>query len=450
MRIEPIRRGCVFVSSRGVCVQIAFDSLETRSVTLGFIPLLDCAPLIIARDKGFFRRQGLDVLLSREGSWASLRDRVALGMLDGGQMLQALPLASTAGLGGLAVPMLTACILNLGGNGITVSSALWRRMLAADAAAGASALGAATALKSVVAEDRSRAAASLTFAVTFPYSSHNYELRLWLSAGGLDPDRDLRLVVVPPQQMLSHLTAGRIDGYCVGAPWNSLAAVQGVGRVVVAKCDLWENAPEKVLGVTRAWAERHPNTHRALVRALIEACTWLDEPEHRGEAAALLAQPGTVNTPAALIAALLAGRLPVEADQPPRLLPDLLVFHRYAANFPWRSQAEWTLGEMRRWGQIGSGVDIRALAAKTVAPDTYRAAAAELGLPAPTIDHKTEGTHGTGWTLEQATRPIAMGPDRFLDGRIFDPSMLDGGRPAPGEETLRRDSSNPPSLKERS
>jgi two-component system, oxyanion-binding sensor len=400
-------------------VPIAFDSLETRSVTLGFIALIDCAPLVIARDKGFFRGQGLDVMLLREGSWASLRDRVALGVLDGGHMLQALPLASVAGLGGFDVPMLTACVLNLGGNGIGVSTALWEQMVAADRDAGATAMGAATALKTVIDDRRAHGAPSLTFAVVFPYSSHNYELRLWLDAAGIDPDHDLRLVVVPPAQILSFLTAGRIDGYCVGAPWHSLAAVQGVGRLVATKLDLWENAPEKVLGVTRAWAERHPNTHRALVRALIEAGRWLDEPAHRDEAAALLALPGIVNAPAPLIASILAGRIPVAADSAPRHLPDFFVFHRYAANFPWRSQAEWTLREMQRWGQIGPEADLAALAGKVVAADTYRAAAAELGLAAPSVDHKSEGTHAAPWTLHQATSPIVMGPDRFFDGRSF-------------------------------
>lgn len=413
-------------------MQIAFDSLETRSVTLGFIPLLDCAPLVIARDKGFFRRHGLDVLLLREGSWASLRDRVAMGVLDGGQMLQAMPLASSAGLDGLHVPMTTACVLNLGGNGISVSTVLWEKMRAVSAQAGASALAAAQALATVIAAERARAAPPLTFAITFPYSSHHYELRLWLEAGGLKLERDIRCVVVPPQQMLSHLTAGRIDGYCVGAPWNALAAAQGVGRVVAVKADIWENAPEKVLGVTRSWAERHPNAHRALVRALIEACAWLDEPQHRGEAAALLAQPGIVNAPVSLLESLLAGRLIVEAEAPLRPLPDFIVFHRYAANFPWRSQALATLLAMRRAGQIAASLDVRTLAAQVVAPDTYRAAAAELGLPAPAIDDKSEGTHSTSWLLEQATRPIAMGPDRMLGGRSFDPMKI-GGEDVEGE-----------------
>jgi nitrate/nitrite transport system substrate-binding protein len=362
-------------------------------------------------------------------------------------MLQAIPLAATAGLGGLKVPMVTACVLNLGGNGITVSVDLWERLRGVDPRAGESALAAAKALVPIVAQRRADEAAPLTFAITFPYSSHNYELRLWLAAGGLDPDRDVRLVVVPPQQMLSHLTAGRIDGYCVGAPWNSMAAVQGVGRVVATKSDIWENAPEKILGVTRLWAERHPNTHRALLRALIEACAWLDEPRHHDEAATLLAQPGIVNAPAALIAALLGGRLFVEFDAAPRVLPDFIVFHRYAANFPWRSHSLRTLTEMRRAGQIGPEIDLRALAAQVVAADTYRAAAAELGLPAPTIDDKTEGTHEVGWSLRQATRPIAMGPDRLLGGKIFDPSRLEAGLPAQGEEALSRSGAATPSAR---
>jgi nitrate/nitrite transport system substrate-binding protein len=396
---------------------IGFESLETRSVTLGFIALVDCAPLVVAREKGFFRRQGLDVMLLREGSWASLRDRVALGVLDGGHMLQALPLASIAVPDRLSQPMVSACVLNLGGNGITVSAALWQKMAAARSDAAADAMSAASALAIVVRDGKERSTPPLTFAVTFPYSSHNYELRLWLAAGGIDPDRDVRLVVVPPQQMLTFLTAGRIDGYCVGAPWNALAAVRGVGRLVATKADLWENAPEKVLGVRRAWAERHPNTHRALVRALIEACQWLDDPAHPDEAAELLARPGIVNAPASLLAALLTGWMPVAADTAPRLQRDALVFHRYAANFPWRSQALWTLRQMRRWGQLVGEVDLTALASQAIAADTYRAAAAELGIGAPAIDDKSEGTHASGWTLTQATAPIAMGPDRFFAGR---------------------------------
>jgi nitrate/nitrite transport system substrate-binding protein len=158
---------------------------------------------------------------------------------------------------------------------------------------------------------------------------------------------------------------------------------------------------------------------------LIEAGAWLDDARNHGEASALLALPGIVNAPAALIGALLAGRLFVEFDAPPRLRPDFIVFHRYAANFPWRSQSLWTLDAMRRAGQIGPGVNLRELASQVVAPDIYRAAAAELGLPAPTIDDKTEGTHALGWTLSQATRPIAMGPDRLLGEKIFDPSQRD-------------------------
>jgi nitrate/nitrite transport system substrate-binding protein len=444
MRIDDPRwRRCfAFAFRRAALAQIGFDGLETRTVTLGFIPLLDCAPLVVARDKGFFRRNGLDVLLLREPSWASLRDRVALGMLDGGQMLQAIPLAATAGLGGLKVPMLTACVLNLGGNGITVSIDLWETMRAIDGSAGESAQTAAAALAHIVRERRARGEPSLTFAVTFPYSSHNYELRLWLSAGGLDPERDLHLVVVPPQQMLSHLTAGRIDGYCVGAPWNSMAAVQGIGRVVATKHDLWQNAPEKVLGVTRHWAESNPNTHRAMLRALLEACAWLDDPQHHGEAAALLAQPGIVNAPAVLLAELLAGRVFCEFETPPRTLPDFLVFHRYAANFPWRSQALWTLASMQRAGQLDRALPLRPIAAQVIAADTYRAAAAELGLPAPAIDDKTEGTHATAWTLHQATRPIAMGPDRLLNEAVFNPADIDKA------EADRRGTAVPTSTKE--
>ncbi|MFM7344695.1 MAG: CmpA/NrtA family ABC transporter substrate-binding protein [Tagaea sp.] len=398
------------------------DGLEKRTLTLGFVPLADCAPLVVARERGFFERFGLSVDLTREASWATVRDKVAVEALDGAQMLAAMPLAATLGLDGLRAPMVTGLSLDLNGNGIVLSRALWAEM--APARETPAAIG--EALARTVASRAARGLPKLRLAVTFPHSSHNYLLRHWLAASGIDPDADLRLTIVPPPRMLAHLIEGDIDGYCVGAPWGQIAVDLGVGRLALTTYDVWNNHPEKVLGVTRAWAERHPNTHLALVMAVLSACRWLDAPENRLDAARLLAQTRYVDAPVEALEATLGGRLLTGAGV--RALPDFHVFHRYAANFPWRSHALWALAQMRRWGQIGSGVDDRALADAVYRPDIHRAAARRIGLDAPDADFKSEGTHPASHTVEGVLGPIALGPDLFCDGAIFDPAARDATR----------------------
>jgi nitrate/nitrite transport system substrate-binding protein len=272
----------------------------------------------------------------------------------------------------------------------------------------------------VARERRARGAAPLRFAVTFAYSSHNHLLRYWLASLGLNPDADLNLVVVPPPRMVAHLIDGDIDGYCVGAPWGQVAVDLGAGHLALTTYDIWNNHPEKTFGVTRAWAERRPNTHIALAMALLEACRWLDEPGNRRDAARLLAQAHYVDAPVEILEATLLGRLRTGAGI--RALSDFHVFHRFAANFPWRSHALWILGQMRRWGQIGAGVDDRAVADATYRPDIHRAAARRLGLAAPDVDFKTEGTHPHAHALAGADGVLDLGPDLFCDGAVFDPA----------------------------
>lgn len=380
--------------------------LERRAVRLGIVPLTDCAPIAVAHELGFFRKWGLDVSVSREPSWANIRDKVAAGVLDGAQMLAALPLAATLGLGGVAKPMVAALSLDLNGNAITLSSALWREILSANPAAAVQRPLTAGALRPVIARRQMIGARRLVFAAVFPFSAHNYLLRYWLDSAGIDPDSDVELVVVPPPLMVAKLEARHIDGFCVGAPWDQRAVELGIGRLAITSRDIWTNHPEKVFGVTREWADRHPCTHRALMAALIEACRWLDEPEHRAEAARILATRGYVDLPEDIVARSLTGTVKYGPDEAPRHVPDFHVFARHAANFPWRSHALWTLTQMRRWGQIGGEVDLHAIAAAVYRPDIYREVAAALGLACPSVDHKRE--------------------DLFLDGRRFDPMDLAG------------------------
>lgn len=397
-------------------------TLEKTRLKLGFIPLTDCAPLAIAAERGFFARHGLQVELKRQPSWAAIRDQVALGVLDGAHMLAGMPIASTLGIGGQTVPMVTALSLDLNGNAITVSNELYRRMHAADPVAMADRPLTARALKQVIAEDRAEGLAPLTFAMVHPVSSHNYQLRYWLASAGIDPDNDLRIIVIPPPRMGANLRAGRIDGYCVGEPWNQAVVADKLGVSLITGYEIWNNAPEKVLGVTRDWAEKHPNTHRALVRALVEAALWMDDPDHRDEAARLICVADYVNAPAAVIRRTLAGQFQYHPEIAATSLPDFNVFHRYAANFPWRSHALWFVTQMQRWGQLDRNVDARAAAAQVYLPDTYRAAVEPLQLAVPGIDEKTEGSHSGPWMLDTPSGVLSMGADSFFDGAVFDPA----------------------------
>ena len=398
------------------------DGLEKTRLTLGFIPLTDCAPLVVAREHGHFERHGLEVELSKETSWANVRDKVAIGILDGAHMLAPMPLASTLGLGPIEKPTLTALSLDLNGNAITVSQALYERMAELDYPAIAHRPVSAQALKSVIEERRAQGGQPLTFAVVFPTSTHAYQLRYWMASAGIDPDRDIRLLVVPPPQMVSQLRAGNIDGYCVGEPWSSVAVAEGIGRVLITSYELWNNGPEKVFGVNQEWAEQNPNTHRALLMALLEAARWTDAFENRPAVAELISQSRYVNAPAGVVAMSMTGTFRYGHDQAPANMPDFNCFFRFAANFPWRSHAVWFLTQMIRWGQIDSPLDVNAVAAQVYRPDLYREAAEALGLSVPEIDSKPEGIHDRGWTLSQASTPLAMGPDRFFDGLAFDPA----------------------------
>lgn len=406
-----------FTSTTGGTSWMTGD-VEQHALRLGFVPLLDCAPLIVAKERGLFARYGLQVELSREPSWANIRDKVTVGALDGAHMLAAIPLASTLGLGnGLATPMVVPATLNLNGNAITVSTSLWEQMaqLHPDAAAMPG-----EALKRVVERRKLMGAPPLVFAVVFAYSSHNYLLRFWLATSGIDPDSDVRIVFVPPPLMAANLSARHVDGFCVGEPWNQRAVDLRVGRIVASSTAIWGDHPEKVFGVTAAWAQSRPNTLRAVVAAIIEAARWMDEPANRPEAARVMAQHGYVDAPVEVIAACMTGTPLFDPDQPAETHPDYIVYHRHAANFPWRSHAEWTLGQMQRWGQIPCGVDHHALADSVYRPDIYRDVARALGVASPSIDRKLEGTHRDAWILTDASQPIVMGADTLCDGRIFD------------------------------
>ena len=382
---------------------------------LGFIPLVDCAPLAVARETGLFAAEGLNVTLSREASWANVRDKVQAGLLDGAHMLGPMTLAASLGVGGERVPMIAPLSLNLNGSAITVSTSLAREMRALDPEAMSARPRAARALARAIQARRDRGDRPLAFATVFPFSMHNYELRWWMAEAGVDPDRDLRLTITPPPRMAARLRSGEVDGFCVGAPWNAVAVSQGAGEVLAHASELWRAGPDKVLGVTADWAARNPDVLRALLRALLRAQAWADAPENRDALVELLARAEYVDAPAEVI------RLSFDGASSAAEAPgDHIVFHRYAAGFPWLSHAGWFLAQMLRWGQIDPAVDIPAAARGVYRPDLYRAAASEIAAPAPLIDEKLEGAHAAPWMLDEAGAPIPMPADSFFDGRVFD------------------------------
>ncbi len=355
--------------------------IEQPRLKIGYIPIIDCAPVILADQLGAFERQGLEVEIRREVSWANVRDRLALGVLDAAHILAPLPLAITLGIDSVTVPLVNLMTLEVNGNALTLSNALWQEIEEAAPELAATRPLDARAIAAVVARRAAAGRPQIVLASVFPYSVQSYMVRHWLSSGELDPDRDLRLTTVPPPHTVAHLSGGVIDGYCVGEPWNQQAETHGIGRIALTGPDIWKGMPEKVLGTTEAFAAKNPNTVKALIKALLEACMWLDEPGNRGEAARVLSIPRFLNTPAEVMARTLE-------------MPGFHVFHRDHANFPWRSHADWFLKQMVRWGQASPGIDIAATADRVYRTDIYRAAAREIGVACPDTDRLPPGGHG--------------------------------------------------------
>lgn len=392
----------------------AGKQLEKINLNLGFIPLTDCAPLVIAKEKGLYEKYGLNVTLSKEISWANVRDKVSVGMLDGAQMLAAMPLASACG-SDTSAQMITAMSLGLNGNGITISNDIYERMTATGVADISTPKGSAEALKQVIDQHKAEGGKPLTFATVFPFSSHNYMLRYWLASVGVDPDKDINLTVVPPSQMVNYLQAGVISGFSVGEPWNTLAVQSGLGRTLATSYGIWNNHPEKVFGVAGSWAAANPNTHQAVLMALMEAAEWIDRDENRSEVCQILSQGRYVNVPADILEMSMTGTFRFAQGEAPLQRPDFNVFQRYCANYPWRSHALWFLTQMVRWGQIAEPINLKTIAEQVYRPEIYKKAAMNLGWAVPDTDYKDEGVHDQVWMHDD----VSLGADMFFDGTLY-------------------------------
>jgi len=400
--------------------------VEKDELKFGFIKLTDMAPLAIAYEQGYFEDEGLFVTLEPQANWKVLLDRVIDGQLDGAHMLAGQPLAATIGFGTEA-HVITPFSMDLNGNGVTVSNAVWDAMKPHIPMADGKPVHpiSAAALKPVVQQYRAEGK-PFNMGMVFPVSTHNYELRYWLAAGGLKPgyyspenvtgqiDADVLLSVTPPPQMPATMEAGTIYGYCVGEPWNQQAVFKGIGVPVITDYEIWKNNPEKVFGLTAEFAEQYPNTTLALTKALIRAAIWLDENDNanRPEAVKILARSEYVGADAEVIANSMTGTFEYEKGDK-RAVPDFNVFFRYFATYPYYSDAVWYLTQMRRWGQIAEQKPdawYDAVAKKVYRPDIYLKAAEML-----VAEGKAEKADFP-WDTDGYRAP----QDEFIDGVAYD------------------------------
>ena len=405
--------------------------VEKDELKFGFIKLTDCAPIVIAKEKGFFEEEGLQVEVIAQPNWKTLLDNVIKGELDGAHMLSGQPIAATIGFGTKA-HVITAFTMDLNGNGITVSNAIWEQMQENDESLMSETPPhpiTADSLKPVV-EEKLDEGEKLQMGMVFPVSTHNYELRYWLAAAGIHPgmytktdiggrtDAEVELSVTPPPMMPATLEAGNIQGYCVGEPWNQQAVAKGIGVPVTTNYDVWKNNPEKVFGVTKSWSDENSNTHLAVVKALIRAGMWLDETDadgvlvNREEAARILSRPDYVGADYDVIKNSMTGFFYFQQTDK-RAMPDFNVFFKYYCTYPWYSDGVWFLTQMRRWGQITEAKPAEwydEMAREVYKPEIYLQAARML------VDEGLLDETAVPWETD-GYKPAT---DEFIDGIPYD------------------------------
>ncbi len=347
------------------------SAAQAGALQVGFIPLTDAAALLIAVDKGFFAAEGVEVALVREVSWSNVRDKLNIGLLDAAHLLAPVAIASSLGIGHVRVPIVAPINLGLNGNAITVAPAFYAELAKVADGELTDPLVSSKALARLVAARRRTGQEPLTFGMTFPFSTHNYQLRFWMAAGGVDPDEDVHLVVLPPPFMVESLASGHVDGFCVGAPWNSVAVDLGIGRILHFSVDILRRGAEKVFAVREAWAARHANELMALIRALQKAADFIEAPDNHQDVAALLARPDRIGVEAEVIMRSLRGRLKLARDGAVRSHPDYMLVSRNGASRPDPVQAAWLYAQMVRWGQTTLSKDKAALAMSVYRPDLF-------------------------------------------------------------------------------
>ena len=390
--------------------------MSNAKLRIGYIPLVDAAALIIAVDMGFATAEHLDVELVREVSWSNVRDKLNIGLFDAAHLLSPVAIASSLGIGHVRVPIVAPFNLGLNGNAITVSPRLFASLSELADGDIADPVVSARALARLVADRKARGAEPLTFGMTFPFSNHNYQLCFWMAAGCVDPDEDVRLVVLPPLYMVESLASGHVDGFCVGAPWNSVAVDSGVGRILHFGCEIMARASEKVLAVREYWAADNNETLGRLIRALTQAAAFADAPNNHLAVAAAVAR--RLDVEADLVARSLAGNLKIASDGTTRMDDRYIRIGRDAASRPDPVQAAWLYAQMVRWGQAPLSAELNAAAQAVFRPDLYDAAldvASSFdirgphdgvgGFVGPTFDAGDIAGHLAAWRIKRPGRP---------------------------------------------
>lgn len=390
---------------------------------IGFLPLVDAALPILARELGFAEEQGIDLQLLRDVSWATVRDRLLYGHSDAAHLVAPLAIATSLGLDRPAVPLSVPFVLGLNGNAITLN-----RPLASAITGGKEGLAnpveAGRRFAAIIAE-RAQAGNKIRLGVVHRFSSHNYMLRYWLAGSGVDLDEQVDIVTIAPPFAADALAAGEVDGICVGEPWNSVAVERGAGAIVTVTAHIWQRGVEKVLAMQTARMEAERDLVHRVIRALYNAGKAFILPDRMSEHAAILARPEYLDGPADLIERAISDRIKLTAGTEPLHIPDFMFQHREAANFPWVSQAAWLYAQMVRAGHARKNAKDYAAAQRVFRPDVYRAALAGTNVPLPGASAKLEG--GIAETIGVGTVQgrLMLGPDQFFDGRSFDPDQLD-------------------------
>lgn len=382
---------------------------EKTKLKIGFIALTDCAPIVIAKEKGFFAAEGLDVDVEKEGGgWPGIQQKTISGEYDFAHALAGLPIAATLGINGDA-NLQALLSLDYNGNAITLSNKIIDEMEKSGLRKDMRPVSADTIKKYIFDKHKAEGAnyQPLNFGMTHPNSTHNYELRYWLAASGIKPDEDTTIKPFPPPTMPQNLIAGNIDGYCVGEPWNTRVVSGGQGGALVTKYDIWNNGPEKVLQSRADFVSKNPETTKAVMKAVLKAQMWLDASwENREEAVKILSKDAYVKAPVEVLKKSMTGTF-LYTKEGDTKNPMFNVFANDYAAYPYYSHGMWFITQMYRWGQIDKAVDMKATIEKVYRPDLFAQVAKEVGYSIPESPWKKDGVDEY---------------NKFLDGKIWDPN----------------------------
>jgi len=354
-------------------------SPQKEVIRIGFIPLTDCAPIVIAKELGLFAKYGVEVEVTKEASWANVRDKLLTGELDGAHCLYTMPFSVYTGVGGKAgSEMRIAMMLNNNGQAITLSKDFCGKVGFKQ-----------TNKVGPVVAAKLKADKEVTFAMTFPGGTHDLWLRNWLAAAGVN-QKTSKIITIPPPQMVANMKVGNMDGYCVGEPWNGVAVKQGIGFTEISTQDIWKHHPEKAFVVNKQFSETRREDLKNVMKAIMEACKWLDVPANRKKAAAIIGRPPYVNAPADVIEARLMGTYDLGCDQGQEIYTGdyMLYYNKGYVNFPRKSHAIWAMAQFVRFDYLKESPDYQAIAGKLIMQDLYKEVAASMKVPVPDDDMK--------------------------------------------------------------